>query len=186
MLLPAVFGIHRAERRVDPTRREGGVSVVAAALADAERLDAALGELDRRAHAGCAGADHEHTGRERSSLVDAPSPAVPPDGETEGERQGGEGEGGEERDQLAVRPSRGRVARRGRPRDRLRRARTGDARERELLRVEPRRRVSLGAELRAEALDHRRRAADEHVRGTQIVVLRRESRSREEAVARRG
>jgi hypothetical protein len=48
VLLPAVLGIHHPERRVDAPGGEHGMRVVAAALADAEHLHAALGELDRR------------------------------------------------------------------------------------------------------------------------------------------
>ena len=59
VLLPAVLGIHRPERGVDASGGEHGVGVVAPALADAEHLDTALGELDRRAQAGRARADDE-------------------------------------------------------------------------------------------------------------------------------
>ena len=63
VLLPAVLGIHRPERGVDPAGGEHRVRVVAAALADAEHLYAALRELDRRLQAGGAGADDEDARR---------------------------------------------------------------------------------------------------------------------------
>ncbi len=68
VLLPAVLGIHRPERGVDPARGEDGVRVVAAALADAEHLHSELGELDGRAQARRARPDDEHA-RRRTVLV---------------------------------------------------------------------------------------------------------------------
>ena len=59
VLLPAVLGVHGGEGRVDAAGGERGVGVVLGALADREHVDAGLGELDRGAQAGSAGADHE-------------------------------------------------------------------------------------------------------------------------------
>jgi hypothetical protein len=61
--LPAVLGVHRSERGVDAARREDGVRVVAAALANAHHLHAALRELDRRAQPRRARADDENARR---------------------------------------------------------------------------------------------------------------------------
>ena len=71
VLLPAVVGIHRAERGVDAAGREDGVGVVAAALPDAQDLDAPFLELDRRAKTGRARADDEHADG-GAPLVDCP------------------------------------------------------------------------------------------------------------------
>ena len=62
VLLPAVLGVHRAERRVDATGREHRVGVIAPALADAEDLMTGLGELDRGPEAGGPRADHQDAG----------------------------------------------------------------------------------------------------------------------------
>ena len=59
VLLPGVLGVHRGERRVDAAGGERRVGVRLGALADGEDVDARLGELDRRAQARTARADHE-------------------------------------------------------------------------------------------------------------------------------
>jgi hypothetical protein len=59
VLLPAVLGIARPERRVDPARRHARVCVAMAALAEHEAVDAVAGELDRGAQPRRARADDE-------------------------------------------------------------------------------------------------------------------------------
>ena len=66
VLLPRVLRIARAERRVDPTRREHGVGVERRALREHAGLDARLRRGDRGAPAGSSGADDEDVGRLRA------------------------------------------------------------------------------------------------------------------------
>src|SRR5690606_5516292 len=60
VLLPAILGIHGAERGVDAARGERGVCIVRSALADREYLYAPFGKLDRSTKTSSSGADHEH------------------------------------------------------------------------------------------------------------------------------
>ena len=123
VLLPAVLGIHRPERGVDPAGGEHRVRVVAAALADAEHLHAALRELDRRPQPRRAGADDEDARRHPPLLARALIGRLHEVGADEdGDRQSGPGEGnrGERREQLRVGRQRGArnvVRRRRRPAD---------------------------------------------------------------------
>ncbi len=64
VLLPAVLGIHRAERGVDAAGGQGGVGIRLRTLAEHEHVGAELGEFDRGAQAGSAGADDEDGGGE--------------------------------------------------------------------------------------------------------------------------
>jgi len=59
MDLPRVFGVHRAEGGVDAAGGQDSVRVGAPTLADDEHVDAVRVELDRRAQARAAGADHQ-------------------------------------------------------------------------------------------------------------------------------